>query len=127
MTETAKRDLLVVACAISAGIHAALAPEHFEESMVTGAGFAASAALLAVLVVALRRPRHAALASGLTATTLAALIVLYAVAAATGIPVLHPDVDPVDRIAVATKAVELVGLALALDLLRHPHREGATA
>jgi hypothetical protein len=90
MTETAKRDLLVVACAISAGIHAALA-------------------------------------SGLTATTLAALIVLYAVAAATGIPVLHPDVDPVDRIAVATKAVELVGLALAHDLLRHPHREGATA
>jgi len=128
MTGATKRDVLVAACAVSAGIHGALAPEHFEESAVAGAGFAASAVLLVVLVVALRSRTHEALVLACTAATLASLVVLYAVAAATGIPVLHPDVDSVDGLAVSTKVVELAGLWLAVDLLhRNPLAQGAHA
>ena len=35
-----RRDVVIVACAVSAGIHGALAPEHFGEG--TGAGSASS-------------------------------------------------------------------------------------
>ena len=48
-----ERDLVIVACAISAGIHAALAPDHFAEDAAVGAGFALAAALLVALAIAL--------------------------------------------------------------------------
>jgi hypothetical protein len=38
-----ERDALIVACAISAGIHAALTPAHFAEGTGAGLGFAAAA------------------------------------------------------------------------------------
>lgn len=120
MSGTAKRDLLVVTCAVSAGVHAALAPEHFDESVVTGLGFVASAAVLAALVVALNRGVAERLVLGASAANFAALLLLYAFAATTGVPVLHPDVDPVDAVGIGTKAIELLGLAFSLDLLR-PH------
>jgi hypothetical protein len=34
-----ERDLVIVACAISAGIHAALVPDHLNESAGAGIGF----------------------------------------------------------------------------------------
>jgi hypothetical protein len=34
-------------------------------------------------------------------------------AVTTGIPAVHPDVDPVEGLALATKAVEVAGLVLA--------------
>ena len=34
-----ERDTVIVACAVSAGIHAALTPEHFDEGFGAGAGF----------------------------------------------------------------------------------------
>jgi hypothetical protein len=49
------RDLVIVACAISAGIHAAVAPEHFDEGTGAGAGVAVSAVALAGLAVVLTR------------------------------------------------------------------------
>jgi drug/metabolite transporter (DMT)-like permease len=105
-------DAVIVACAISAGIHAALAPEHFQETTGAGVGFVASAVLLAALAVVLtRRPSDAAFAA--TALVFAALIGSYVLAVTTGIPGIHPDVDPVEGLAVATKAVEAAGLALA--------------
>lgn len=113
---TARRDGLIVCCAISAGVHAALAPEHLRESAVTGAGFlVATAALVAVVVGLAARPESRAVTS-FGVLVLAGLVVSYAVATATGIPVLHPDVDPVDTVAVLTKAVELLGLGLGLRL-----------
>jgi hypothetical protein len=118
---TARRDGLIVCCAISAGVHAALAPEHLRESIATGVGFvAAAAALVAVTVGLTVRPESRAVTS-IGVLVLAGLVVSYGVAAATGIPVLHPEVDPVDRVAVLTKAVEVLGLGLALRL-RGPAR-----
>ena len=107
-----RTDAVIVACAISAGVHAALAPEHFRETTAAGVGFVASAVLLAALAVALTRgPSEAAFAA--TALLFAGLIGSYVLAVTTGIPGVHPDVDPVEGLAVATKAVEAAGLVLA--------------
>jgi len=118
------RDVLIVACAISAGIHGALVPEHLGEGAGAGAGFLVSALLLIALGVALTRTagRRVALAS---AIVLGSLIVAYGFAVTTGVPLLYPDVEPVNGLALFTKAIEVVGLAAALVLLersgQNPH------
>lgn len=111
---------MIVACAISAGIHAALAPEHSAESAAMGVAFVTSAAALAVLAVLLTvdaTTEALAAAAGL----FAALIVGYVLAITTGLPVLHPNQEPVEGIALFTKAVELAGLIAAVELIRRRH------
>jgi hypothetical protein len=49
--------------------------------------------------------------------------VAWLLAITTGVPVFHPEVEPVEHLAVLTKLVELVGLVAALGLIRH--REAA--
>jgi hypothetical protein len=112
------RDVLVVACAISAGIHAALAPDHFAEGKAAGLGFAAAAVLLAGLVVRLTLRPAGVTAVVASAGVLAGLLVSYALVTTTGLAVLHPDVEPIGGLAVATKVVESVGLLAAVRLLR---------
>ena len=107
----------VVVCAISAGIHGALVPEHFEEGAGAGLGFAAATVILAVLVVALTARPASTLALGGAAVVLGGLLASYALAITTGLPVLHPDPEPVDGLALATKAIEAIGLIEALRLL----------
>ena len=69
-------DLIIVACAVSAGIHAALAPNHFAEGTGAGTGFVVATALLAWLAVALtRNPSQATLLA--TVGVFAGLIVSY--------------------------------------------------
>ena len=112
-----RTDAVILACAVSAGIHAALAPEHFRETTAAGVGFAAAALLLAALAVVLtRRPSEAAFAA--IVLVFAGLIASYLLAVTTGIPGVHPDVDPVEDLALATKAVEAAGLLLAAAGLR---------
>ena len=113
MTAAAFRpDALILACAISAGIHAALAPEHFaEEGIPAGVGFVVSAVLLAALAVVLT-VRPTGLARAAAALLFAGLIAAYALVVTTGVPVLHPDRESLDGLALATKAVEAAGLAL---------------
>jgi hypothetical protein len=128
-----RRDVVVVACALSAGIHAALAPSHLDEGSAAGGAFLAAAVLLGALMVVLTRHASAPLIA-LAAVTLAALITSYGAAITSGFPVLHPSPEPVEGLAVATKLVEAVGLAAALDLLWrgrpavafHPARKGTT-
>jgi drug/metabolite transporter (DMT)-like permease len=112
-----RTDAMILACAVSAGIHAALAPEHFRETTAAGVGFVASSLLLAALTVVLtRRPSETAFAA--TVLVFAGLIGSYVLAVTTGIPGVHPDVDPVEGLALATKAVEAAGLVLAAAGLR---------
>lgn len=113
---TSARDLVIVACAISAGIHAALTPAHFAERAASGIGFLAASVLLAGLVVGLTR-RAGRLELILTALLLAGLLASYALALTSGLPVLHPVPEPIDVLAVVTKLVEATGLVAALDLL----------
>ncbi|HET7856681.1 MAG TPA: hypothetical protein VFL41_09520 [Gaiellaceae bacterium] len=110
-------DAVIVACAVSAGIHAALAPEHVAEGLGAGLGFSMAAGLLAVLAVALTRSTHAwALFS--TVAVLTGLLASYALAITSGLPLLHPEPEPVTGLALFTKAVEAAGLLAATHLLK---------
>ena len=40
------RDVVILACAVSAGIHGALVPAHLDEGTGAGVGFAAATVLL---------------------------------------------------------------------------------
>jgi hypothetical protein len=112
-----EREVIIVVCAVSAGVHAALTPDHLAEGTGAGVGFAASAVALGVLVVALTRRPGAAVVAG-AAALLAGLLASYALAVTTGLPLVHPEPEPVDGLALFTKAVELAGLLAAADLLR---------
>jgi hypothetical protein len=130
--EDLHRDVVIVACAVSAGIHAALVPEHLVDGAGAAAGFAASGAVLAALAVALTY-RRGRVQSAAAAAVLAGLLVAYAFAATTGVPVVHPDPERLDGLALFTKAVELAGLASAVRLLSrgallfHPRSKGMHA
>jgi hypothetical protein len=109
--------LVIIVCAISAGIHAALTPEHLGEGVGAGGGFLVATVMLAGLALALTR--RTSLATALAAAvTLAGLLASYALAVTTGVPVLHPDVEAVDALAIATKAIEAAGLLAALAVAR---------
>ena len=41
----------------------------------------------------------------------------YALATTSGLPLLHPDPEPVDSLALVTKAIEVAGLLAAVHLL----------
>ena len=111
------RDLVIVACAISAGIHAALAPEHFRESTAAGVGFLAAAAILAAVAAALTRRPDSAFLLGVAAAIFAGLLGSYALASTTGLPLLQPEPEPVTGLALFTKGVEAVGLIAAVSSL----------
>jgi hypothetical protein len=115
-----KGDVVILACGVSAGIHGALVPAHFDEGRGAGLGFVAATAVLSALVVWLTRRAESRAALGAAATTFAGLLVSHALATTSGLPVLHPDPEPVDGLALATKAVEAVGLLAATSLLRRP-------
>ena len=111
-------DLVIVACAISAGIHGAFVPSHFDEGTGGGVGFAAATVSLAAILAWQTLRPASILALAAAAATLAGLLASYALAVTTGVPVLHPHPEPVDGLALATKAIELVGLLAATSLLR---------
>jgi hypothetical protein len=114
-----RTDLVILTCAISAGIHGALVRDHFEEGTGAGLGFVVATILLAVLAVVLtRKPSQVALLA--TAAVFAGLIASYALVLTTGFPVLHPEPEAVDALALFTKAIEAIGLVLAASLLRRP-------
>ena len=115
-----KGDVVILTCAISAGIHGALARGHFDEGAGAGLGFVgATVALASVAVWLTRRPASRPVLA-LAAATLAGLILGYGLAVTTGLPVLHPNPEPADALGLATKAIEAVGLLAAARLLRRP-------
>jgi membrane-bound metal-dependent hydrolase YbcI (DUF457 family) len=115
-----KSDVVILACAMSAGIHGALVPSHFAEGDGAGLGFAAAAVALAGLVLWLTRRPASRSATAVAAATFADLLGSYVLATTTGMPVLHPQPEPVAGLALATKAIEAVGLLAAASLLRRP-------
>ena len=125
-------DLVILACAVSAGIHGALAPRHFAEGTPAGLGFVAATLALAAtaLWLTLRPASRAALLSG--AAMLLGLLGSYGLAVTSGVPLLHPDPEAIEGLALATKAFEALGLLAAASLLRRPpdlllpHPKGTT-
>jgi hypothetical protein len=113
-------DVVILACAISAGIHGALVSGHFDEGTGAGLGFAAATVALAGLVVWLTSRPASASAQAAAAVTFGGLLASYALATTTGLPVLHTDPEPVDGLALAAKAIEGAGLLAASSLLWRP-------
>ena len=124
------RDLLIVTCAVSAGVHAALAPEHLDETIAAGSGFIVATVLLAALAVALSVRPIGRFTLAAAALTFVGLLVSYALAVTSGMPVLMPEPEPVEGLALATKAVEVAGIVAASSLLAplpFTRHEGASA
>jgi hypothetical protein len=115
-----RRDLVIMVCAISAGIHGALTPEHFAEGTGPGTGFAAATVALAALAVAVTLRPASTLALTAALATLVGLLVAYGLAIMIGVPVLHPEPEGIDGLALATKAIELVGVLAAWSVVRRP-------
>ena len=113
-------DAVILACAVSAGIHGALVPDHFAEGLGPGLGFAAATVLLATLAAAITLRPGSELPLAGAAIVLFGLLASYALATTVGVPFLHPDPEPVDGLGLTTKAVEAAGLLAAASLIRRP-------
>jgi hypothetical protein len=114
-----RTSIVILACAISAGIHGALVQDHFHEGKGAGLGFVVATILLALLaVLGTRTPTQSWVAA--TGALFAGLIASYALVITTGMPVLHPEPEPIDALALFTKAVEAIGFVLVATLLRRP-------
>jgi hypothetical protein len=106
--------VVVLACAVSAGVHAGLVPAHLSDGPRLGVGFVVAVVLLAAGVAALTKwPGDRKIARAV-ALLLTGLIAGYAVTRTTGIPWLAPDPEELDAVGLATNAVEALGLAFAL-------------
>ncbi len=103
------RLLVIAACGASAGIHAGLAPDHWDESPAFGVLFVLAAVALAGVSVALAGWPEASLPIFGAIGLFASLIVAFIAAR-----------EPVDAVVVVTKAIEAAGLVLAVILLRQP-------
>ena len=114
-------DVVILACAVSAGIHGALVPDHFDEGTGAGVGFVLATVLLVALVVGLTRHAENEWLLACALVTLLGLLASYLLAVTTGLPVFHPNPEPVEGLALATKAIEAVGVLAAWSLLRRPH------
>lgn len=111
MTASGTRDALTVTVAVSAGVHAALVPEHWHERPVLGIGFALAVVALAAAGIALHLNRTAAVAPSFAVLVLAGLTVMYLLSRTAGMPLTgHEEWDTVG---IATQVVQLTGVALA--------------
>jgi hypothetical protein len=110
--------IVVAACAVSAGIHAGLVPEHLHEAPRVGVAFVLATGLLLAAAAALAvRPGSLGAARG-AALLLASLLAFYAASRTTGLPLLEPHAEPLDAVGATTKLVEVLGLVSALRLIR---------
>jgi len=116
-----KRNLLLLAVAISAGVHAGLAPSHLREEPLLGIGFVGATLLLAATAVALARRIDVRAPSVAAVGVLAALVAGYVATRTVGVPGLEHEAW--DSLGLATNAVEVLGLAAAVQMIRNPRRE----
>jgi hypothetical protein len=118
ITDRTRTGLLALAVAVSAGIHTGLTPEHLKEMPRLGDSFIVAATLGTAIAVALiSRPedRRIAAVAGLFCL---AQIVAWTLFVTIRVPVFPGTPEPVETIALVSKAVEAVGIALALGLVR---------
>ena len=108
------RDVLTVTIAVSIGVHAALAPEHWRERPALGIGFALAAATLAATAVWVQA--SASETSVFAALLLlAGLTALYLVSRTRGLPLTRRE--EWDVVGIATQVVQLTGIGVAVSLV----------
>jgi hypothetical protein len=108
--------LLVLAGAVSAGVHAGLAPEHLHEWPPLGAAFAVAAAAAALAVVALVLRPASAWPPRILGALLGGLVVAYALTRLAALPPLDPEREALDLVGVCTCAFEALGAGAAVRL-----------
>jgi hypothetical protein len=116
ITTSSRAGLLALAVAFSAGIHAALVPEHLEEMPRLGHAFIAAAVLgglLAIAVVSRPDERRISFLAGLFCL---GQIAAWALFVSVPVPGFSGTPEPIETIALVSKAVELAGVALAFSL-----------
>ena len=119
--------LVVLAAAVSAGIHAGLVPEHLGEMPLLGVSFIFAVLALIAIGAAVAIWPKAQIPASLAALLFAGLILAYVASRTTGLPVFEPEPERVDAIGIVTVAVQLVGLLAALWLTRTAGRQRSVA
>src|SRR5215213_3469350 len=115
-------NVVVLACAASAGVHAALTPHHLEESAWLGAGFAVAAVALFAGALRFTADEVSATEAVAVALLLVALIAAYAVSRSAGLPP-SGEVEPVDVVGMATQAIQAGGLVALLAATQRTRRK----
>jgi plastocyanin len=114
-----RRYLLLAAVAFSAAVHGFLAPEHLREEPLLGALFVVGAVVeLALAVLLAVRPSRAAIAAA--TLSLAGMLIAYLPFILFRLPGFPMTPEPLERVALLTKGVELAGLAVGLTLWARP-------
>jgi hypothetical protein len=108
------RCVAVVACAVSAGVHAGLVPAHLGESRALGVAFALSALVLLWAAASLAEPNAPPARAGAVAALLGGLIAAYMASRTVGLPVPGTHVEPVDAVGLVTQLLQGAGLCAAL-------------
>jgi apolipoprotein N-acyltransferase len=108
--------VVIACCAASAGAHAGLIPSHIRPQPELGVAFVVATVALLAAVAALTIRSDTASATRATALLMTALIGAYALSLTTGIPWIAGESEPVDRIGLATTAIEALSLACAVRL-----------
>jgi hypothetical protein len=109
-------------CAASAGVHAALVPEHYREKPALGAAFAVSAVALAWAALLLRRPAGSRLTRIAPPAVLLGVAACYLLSRGTGLPLLIPEPEELDALGLVTTLAELLAAAVAVRLT-HDRKE----
>lgn len=117
-------NILIAACAASAGLHAGLVPEHLAEEARLGIAFVIATLVLLALTAALATRIQVRLSSAIAAATLAGLILAYLLSRTVGLPLLEEGAEPFDAVGLFTQGIQAVGVLAALSIC---HRTGATA
>src|SRR5512142_127835 len=120
---TVLRYCVTAVCAWSAGVHAALIRPHLAEGgLPLGSAFAAAAAALAVVALAVRQPRQDSWAPKVTTFVLSVIAVSYLLSRSTGIPLLTGPAEPLDPLGATTTAAELAGAISCAALMSRKDR-----
>lgn len=119
------RTLVAAVCAVSAGIHAALVPDHLHEAGPRlASAFAVSAALLAIAATLVRNPGHHPWPVAFAVGVLTANVLAYLLSRTAGLPGLIPQPEQLDLLGLVTTTAEVVGVAAGVALIA---RKGTTA
>ena len=117
MTPTKRIGLLALAVTFSAGIHAALVPEHLKEMPPLGYSFIAAAAVGAAIAWMLVTRPNDRRVPALAVLFLAGQILAWVLFVTVHVPGFSGTPESIEAIALVSKAAEMLGIGVGLQLV----------